>query len=256
MLYQIVPPILIVLSLAGIIIFFMKKAPEIARLSDEEDLEREKIEMLAGAGFFGRIIIRIKTIRVDDVKHFLLAISDKLTRRARILFLKLESKSKDLNDSIRDKRKNRFKRNPESVENLEEDDIINRVKNYQPEKAEKKRGYLSELKKSVSRDRAEKNPLAGGENEEEKIIRPTVSDKVVKPQARVEMKDRLEDLLIERIAANPKDTEAYERLGEYYMEIDSVNDAKECFKQVLKLDPKNRNVKYRMRRLETMMHKR
>lgn len=250
MLYQIIPPILIILSLAGIIIFFVKKAPQIANLSDEEDLERERMEMLAGAGFFKRIIIRIKTIRWDDVKHFLLAISDKLTRRLRILFLKLESKSKDLNDSIRDKRKNRFKRNPEDVENFEEDDIINRVKNYQPEK---KKGYLSELKKSVSRDRAE---VKKSEAEEEKIIRPTVSDKVVTPKARMEMKDRLEDLLIERIAANPKDTEAYERLGEYYMEIDSVNDAKECFKQVLKLDPKNRNVKYRMRRLETMMHKR
>jgi len=249
MLYQIIPPILIILSLAGIIIFFMKKAPQIASLSDEEDLEREKMEMLAGAGFFRRIVIRIKTIRWDDVKHFLLAISDKLTRKARILFLKLESKSKDLNDSIRDKRKNRFKRNIENVENNEEDDIINRVKNYKPED---KKGYLAELKRTVYRDRTENKK----EDAEEKIIRPTVSDKVVTPKARVEMKDRLEDLLIERIAANPKDTEAYERLGEYYMEIDSVNDAKECFKQVLKLDPKNRNVKYRMKRLESMMHKR
>ena len=249
MLYQIILPILIILSLAGIIIFLMKKAPQIASLSDEEDLEREKMEMLAGAGFFRRIVIRIKTIRWDDAKHFLLAISDKLTRRLRILFLKLESKSKDLNDSIRDKRKNRFKKSSANVENTEEDDIINRVKNYKPES---KKGYLAELKKTVYRDRDENKK----EESEEKIIRPTVSDKVVTPKARVEMKDRLEDLLIERIAANPKDTEAYERLGEYYMEIDSLNDAKECFKQVLKLDPKNRNVKYRMRRLETMMHKR
>ncbi len=67
------------------------------------------------------------------------------------------------------------------------------------------------------------------------------------------MKDRLEELLIERIAANPKDLEAYERLGQYYMEIKGYTDAKECFKQVIKLDPGNRNAKYRLKRLETLL---
>jgi len=39
-------------------------------------------------------------------------------------------------------------------------------------------------------------------------------------------------------------------LGEYYMEIKSYTDAKECLKQVLKLNPSDRNAKYKMRRLE------
>lgn len=250
MLYSIIPPILIILSLAGIIVFFMKKASQIANLGDEDDLEREREALMAEAGFFKRIFIRLKNVGWNDFKHLFLAVSEKMTRRARILFLKLESKSRDLNDSIRDtKNKHKLKRGDvrdAGVENIEKDDIIDKVKNYQPEN---KKGYLAELKKSVSGDGPE-------ENKEERVIRPTVSDRVVTPKVRVEMKDRLEDLLIERIAANPKDTEAYERLGEYYMEIDSMNDAKECFKQVLKLDPKNRNVRYRMRRLEAMMHKR
>ncbi|KKR21529.1 MAG: hypothetical protein UT50_C0007G0015 [Candidatus Moranbacteria bacterium GW2011_GWA2_39_41] len=256
MLYQIIPPILIILSLAGIVIFFMKKAPQIASLEESESLEQEKIEMLAEAGFFRRSIIHVKNIRWDDIKHFLLIVLEKLTRKARIMFLKLESQSKNLSDSIRTKRNSKLKpseRNDEVLENIEEDDIINKVKNYQ---LEKKVGYLNRFKKTAVSDKVVVDENAVVIHKEEKVIRPTVSDRVVTPQARTEMKDRLEDLLIERIAANPKDTEAYERLGEYYMEIDSLNDAKECFKQVLKLDPKNRNVRYRMKRLETIMHKR
>ncbi|MDP1814516.1 MAG: hypothetical protein Q8K92_08715 [Leadbetterella sp.] len=228
----------------------MKKASQIANLGDEEDLDREREESLAEAGFFKRIIIRTKNVGWSDFKHLFLVVSEKITRRARIIFLKLESRSRNLNDSIRNtKNKYKLKRGDVrdgGVENIEKDDIIDKVKNYRPEG---KRDYPAESKKTVFQD-------GSGTDGEERIIRPTVSDRVVTPKARVEMKDRLEDLLIERIAANPKDTEAYERLGEYYMEIDSMNDAKECFKQVLKLDPKNRNVKYRMRRLETMMHKR
>lgn len=261
MLYSIIPPILIVLSLAGIIIFFMKKSPQIAILNDEDKLEREAV--LIESGFFRRLAYGMKNIGWNSIGHSFLAISEKITRRARIVFLKLESRSKNLNDSIRNKR-NESKLKNENMKNavkanLEEDVIIEKLNNYHPEK---KKNYLAELKKSTFQDQSKtkkekdaafaKAPV----DREEKTIRPTVSDKVTTPKAKAEMKDRLEGLLIERIAANPKDIEAYERLGEYYMEIDSVQDAKECFKQVLKLDPKNSNVKYRMRRLETMLRKR
>ena len=78
-----------------------------------------------------------------------------------------------------------------------------------------------------------------------------VSEKVAKPKT--EIKDRLEELLIERIAANPKDIEAYERLGQYYMEIENYEFGKECFKQVVKLSPTNRNAKYALKKLERLL---
>lgn len=252
MLYQIVPPVLVILSLVGIVVFFMKKSAQIVNLDDEETLAQEKIDMLAEAGFFRRIIIRMKNLGWRDIKHFLLAILESLLGIFRIVFLKLESKSKQMSDLIR-KNKNDISEKAE-IENIEKDDIINKVINYQPEKED---GYFQKFKKSVSLDKTEKNKSKEKEStiDYERTFRPTVSDRVVTPQSRTEMKDRLEGLLIERIAANPKDVEAYERLGEYYMEIDSINDAKECFKQVLKLDPKNRNVKYRMKRLEEVIRR-
>ncbi len=79
--------------------------------------------------------------------------------------------------------------------------------------------------------------------------RPMISDEVTFPQKQQE-KDRYEQVLIERIALNPKDIEAYERLGDYYMENENLNDAKECFKQVLRLSPLSRRARIRMRRVE------
>lgn len=253
MLYSTIPPILIVLSLAGIIIFFMKKAPQIASLDDEDALEKENRARLATMGFWGKITRRMGIINWGWIKNVFLAFSEKLTRRARIMFLRLESQSKNLNDSIRIKRdghKNKAtKIKNGSVEKDEDAVIKEKLDNYE---AQQKKTYLASMKNVL---RKEKVVIKKANVVEEKIIKPMVSDRVVTPNGRAEMKDRLEGLLIERIAANPKDVEAYERLGEYYMEIDSLNDAKECFKQVLKLDPKNRNVKYRMRVLETMIHR-
>lgn len=247
MLYSTIPPILIIISLAGIIIFFMKKAPQIAKLNDEDALEKEQIEAMATKGFFGKIGLGIKNIDFGGVKHFFLVIFDKLTRKARIFFLRLESKSKNINDSIRTKRNGDGNRKSEE-QPAGGDAVIEKLNSYEPQR----NSYLAEMRNVLKKERVVEKKAV---EPEEKIVKPMVSDRVATPSGRAEMKDRLEGLLIERIAANPRDVEAYERLGEYYMEIDSMNDAKECFKQVLKLDPKNRNVKYRMRVLESMIHK-
>lgn len=68
-------------------------------------------------------------------------------------------------------------------------------------------------------------------------------------------KEQLEELLIGRIVSNPRDVEAYERLGDYYLENENYIDAKECYRQVLKLSPVNRLVKIKIRRLERVLEK-
>jgi tetratricopeptide (TPR) repeat protein len=85
--------------------------------------------------------------------------------------------------------------------------------------------------------------------------RPMISDEVTLPQKKGE-KDKYEQVLIERIALNPKDIEAYERLGDYYMDNENLDDAKECFKQVLRLSPLSRRARFRMRRIEKNLSRR
>lgn len=254
MLYSIIPPILVVLSLVGIIVLLMKKSDLVANLNEEmlaENLAEENKE--------GRFLANLKSkagnVKWDDVKHFFLAVLEKITRKSRVLFLKLESKFNGWSNSIRQKRKNRHQATEQVFERKKENDIIKKLKEY---KLEKKKNPLRRLADGEEKKEAEEKiaPVVSKILEtEEKQIKPIISDKVVTPRMKTEMKDKLEELLIERIAVNPKDIEAYERLGEYYMEIKSFGDSKECFKQVMKLDPANRNAKYRIRRLEILLAK-
>jgi hypothetical protein len=62
-----------------------------------------------------------------------------------------------------------------------------------------------------------------------------------------------EDALIHRIAENPKDIEAYRELGDYYLAIANIKDAKESFKMVLKLRPRDLKAKSSLREIELRM---
>ncbi len=48
-----------------------------------------------------------------------------------------------------------------------------------------------------------------------------------------------EKMLIKRITANPRDVEAYDLLGQVYLVQGNLNDAAECFQQVVAFDPHN-----------------
>lgn len=127
----------------------------------------------------------------------------------------------------------------DSKKTPQKDEILEKIIDYKP--------------KDISGDRPVMRESFKLDEETEKIAEPMISKKVTLPRVAPGVKNKLEELLIERVAANPKDVEAYERLGEYYMEVETYNDAKECFKQVMKLCPTNRNVKYKIKRLERLL---
>lgn len=94
--------------------------------------------------------------------------------------------------------------------------------------------------------------------DEESLVasRPMVSETVTHPERtrkRMSANSSREETFIARIAANPKDFAAYEGLGDYYLETDNVKDAKECYRQVLRLSPVQRMVKIKIRRLEKIL---
>jgi len=258
MLYQIIPPILAILSVIGIIIFLVKKTPEINRLEKEEKLEGERKLRAAGGGtdkFFQSQSDRSRLAAI--IKHSALVFLEKLVKRSRIVFLKLENGLKNLGEGIRKKRgsKNDGRAGEES---LPAEEYHAKDKNVTARETEvldgisDKIGRYSPERKNI-RERLGLQQKAKQEEMEEKFFRPFVSDHVVVPKRRRETKSRLEELLIERIAANPKDIEAYERLGEYYLEVKNLEHSKECFKQVLRLNSGNRNARYKIRKLEKIL---
>lgn len=228
MLYSIIPPVLIVLSLAGIVYFLLKKAPQMAELAEKEKSEKQKEgdELMEKRGILGRTTAKVKGIDWSGIKNGGLSLAEKMMRRLRLVFLKLENYFKKMSDWIRTRRSKTHGNSEKSAE----EEII-----------QTKKTDIVMPTDSILRE------------PEEKVIRPSISDRIVSPRSRTEMKDKLEDLLVDRIAADPRDVEAYERLAEYYFEVGNYDDAKECYKQVIKLDPKNRNVRYKMRRLERII---
>lgn len=236
MLYTIVPPILVIISLIGIIVFLLKKAnrvAEIARLENTIGPARylgslPAKESADGNGFGSKL------------KSVLLGLLEKTIRSVRIIFLRLVNVFTSWSESLRDRRRKRSEIATNMESNLEENDVIERINSYNPER--KNLGDRMFRRKEV---------VSGLE---EKVVRPLIKESYEKrPIPRVEVKNQLEKVLIERIAANPKDMEAYERLGEYYFEIGNYNHAKECYKQVMKLNPSNIGVRSRMKRLERLL---
>jgi len=239
MLYSIIPPILVVLSLVGIILFLLKKAPQVSRLGMEEKFTAGSEIDLRESDFFGRSARKIKNVNWKTGERMSLAVLEKILKIFREIFLKLGVFFSKGWVRIKNRRKsNAIEEIIEEQAKSADEAIIEKIKNYVSEKK-------IDVKKEIFRPSSAVT--------EEKPMKPMVSEKAVQPKVKTEMKDRLEELLVERIAANPKDIEAYERLGQYYMEIESYEFAKECFKQIVKLNPLNRNAKYTLKKLERLL---
>jgi tetratricopeptide (TPR) repeat protein len=256
MLYQIIPPILVILSVIGIIIFLIKKTPEINRLEKAEQLKeaRESYGLPDGANSFSQKE-SVGSKLATKTKQGVLVFLEKLVKRFRIIFLKVENGLKNLGEGIRQKRSSKINESISSREN-EKNPTIEEISTAR--EAEVLDGIMTKNKNDDSKRKNIRERLGLKQKEkqeevEEKFFRPFVSDHVVVPKRRRETKSRLEELLIERIAANPKDIEAYERLGEYYLEVKNLEHSKECFKQVLRLNPANHNARYKIRKLEKIL---
>lgn len=250
MLYSILPPILIVLSLVGIIIILVKKAPQVSKLGHDDEFGNTSAIDLREPGIIRKSAERMKTVNWKFGEKFSLAVLEKIMKILRAIFLKLGILFSRGWIGIKNVRKRKVEEEANNKAEAHEKSIIDRLRNY---------SFHNKSAEEVEIGNAEKIVVFKKESlamdVEEKPIKPMISERVAKPKYITEMKDRLEDLLIERIAANPKDVEAYERLGEYYMEIENFEFAKECFKQVIKLSPANRNAKYTLKKLERLLSK-
>lgn len=248
MIYYIVPPIVIVVML-GALIFF------ISRKSDAIKKEIRKEEELALQGASGVIISKIHI--------FSLAFLEKMMLRVKLVFLKSYNQFDHWVHSVRDKKE----RKQERIENIEEarEEAEAKEARESEEREMREEVLRSKMVRKVEAVRTDLEKPAEASQEikiPEKLRRmkvvktdeikavPMVSQRVVQPEIKRKKKSHLEEALIERIALNPRDIEAYERLGDYYLEEKNNEDALECFRQVLKLSPGNHKAKLRLKKLE------
>lgn len=205
-------PPIIIIVSFSILIFFLFRKVE--QLSPEE-LVSGQLEPVRSGNKIGVVF--------SAIGQFILKVLERLMHRLKLLSLKFHNTSNDLFHFIREKRHRKIRLQQEMLE--------------------------KELKanEEIVEDKVEIKPV-------EHFPRPMVRAEITRPQRRPEVKtkDKLEDALIKRIAFNPRDIEAYERLGDYYLESRNFRDALECFKQVLRLSPVHHKAKLRIRRIERM----
>lgn len=215
MFYLIIPPLVIIIGSAVLVSFLLRKASRIPvqPIAGEEKKEKR----LKGIGK----LVLAKAVQI------ILRLLEKITKHFRLSSLKFHNLSQRWFQSIRKKR----------------------------EKIKSEKTPAVEVEKEIKRTEESegKKPLTFEIPEKTAAGRPMISREVVHPEIKNESRNRLEEALVERIAANPADIEAYERLGDYYAEKGSYDDALECFKQVLKLSPVHHKAKIRIARLEKML---
>ncbi|MEA3322740.1 MAG: tetratricopeptide repeat protein [Patescibacteria group bacterium] len=76
-----------------------------------------------------------------------------------------------------------------------------------------------------------------------------ISDKINNGEAR----DEAELKMMEEIENDPQNSKNYERLGDYYMEQEKFEDARDCYKYVLRLDPRHKRAQVAMRNLDRVL---
>jgi tetratricopeptide (TPR) repeat protein len=217
MLYLILPPIIVIATLAVLVYFFSRRFPRV---------ENEIIKHLNDYPRVHALHTRV----FDAMKRASLYVLERLAQWFKVMTLKIYNALHHWTQSIR----------------------------------EKKAKVLAKPVISIPVEMPEQVSVASSESEaHNRRIRPMISRRVTQPEKKIKplivvaatpvIKNQLEDILVERIAANPRDLEAYERLGEYYMEQGNVQDAKECYRQVLRLSPVHRLAKVKIRRLEKML---
>ncbi len=251
--YLIVPPIIIIVSIFFLLWYLSRKG--------SDPFIAEKVSYLDMNTHNGIFFFRIK--------QFIFHILEKTAYRFKVKSLQLHNVLSNTAQSFKEKSKDLQvqKTNADSaskvfVEDIEEP-LSSISKDDAPASSEETLlqekeipsydSSLSTEKKFAIRRRTHRTFEF---EEEKKNDRPMVSEKVTRPEAsyrKVVANVIHEENLIARIASNPKDFSSYEKLGDYYMAVGNIKDAKECYKQVLKLNPAARLVKIKIRRLEKIV---
>lgn len=218
MLYLILPPIIVIATLVFLVYFFSRRFP---------DVEKEVAEHMNDQSS-----MRVYGMHVFDIlKRAALYILERLAQWFKVMTLRFYNALHNWTQLLREK------------------------KSKVPVKTK------AIVSKKIFDHKREAEALAKADMLNQNV-HPTVSRQVTQPEKKAKLftatplpalKNQLEDILVERIAANPRDLEAYERLGEYYMEQGNMQDAKECYRQVLRLSPVHRLAKIKIRRLEKML---
>lgn len=261
--YLIIPPVIVITSLSFVLWYFSRKGadPSIAEKAFELDQQaKQQVPFMRTKAFFLRLLekgasrFKILSLKMHNALH---TFTQSMKTRQRYF----QEKANELKMSQQEQpthsdgilarfRKKTWLKKVAHRQAQEASIVENNSVLQESEKTSSENVFVSQ---SDTQRISEAKEIT---EEREAIIRPMVSATVVHPeQVHKHMRGNVhqEEVLIARIAADPRDFEAYEKLGDYYLEAGNIKDAKECYRQVLRLSPAHRMVKIKVRRLEKML---
>jgi hypothetical protein len=224
------PPIILVIALAGLAVMLGRKSSEfkkigLSRKATDADLKNTRwSERLNSAG---RGMLRFLEIILNFAKDIFRKIEEASSNWA--VRLRARRSGKKIEEVIEDK---------PSDNSPNEESIIQEI-----EKTEKLSVDLTGIDEDAR--------YVGSEV----VVRKKITEDNLPPVRKEPLpEDKVrEAALVYRIAENPRDIEAYREIGDYYMGISNIKDAKESFKMVLKLRPRDLKAKSSLREIEMRM---
>ncbi len=244
--YLVVPPIIVVLSLFFLLWYLSRKG-------EDPTVAQKVLETSA-----------VRSTFFLKVKEFFLRQIEKVAQRFKVNLLRAHNALNEFTQSVKNTRtkmrpvaSNPSEQPVQPV--VEEKQIFSFNKKPVAKPLEKMYTSSSDedlLNKEIVRRGRQNESVSGVSEKKELSERPMVSETVARPEPRkrvLTQDSAREESLIARIAKDPKDFTAYEELGDYYLETGNIKDAKECYRQVLKLSPVHRMVKIKIRRLEKLL---
>lgn len=241
--YLIIPPIVVVVSLSLLIWFLSNRSEQVSIQERMKDISKES---------------SFREWQMLRFKQMFFRFLEKGTRSLKVASLRVHNFFHGMGQSFHEKRHQSDIR-VTSFLNLKKETQASFVPNHNEVIVDVNEAH-EELIPAVSL----KKPKESKKND--RVIdrvtptveaRPMVSERAVIPETKpnkiIARDIQEEERLIKKIAANPKNISAYEALGDYYLERGDVNDAKACYRQVLKLSPVHRMVKVKIRKLERLI---
>ena len=237
--YLVVPPIVVIVCLAFLVWYLSRKEsdPAIA----EKVLQRNQERL---------------TVSFPRTKEFFLKLLEKSGQRIKLMFLRLHNAFHGFTQSVKASRQ-RVRTAMTSVTETKAV-ILDEAPLAEPTWKRLERKVHDVVPSFASKSPRDSTPEAVTEREPKVVSRPMVSAIMAQPEQEKSQRGSdtaYEEELIARIARDPKDFTAYETLGDHYLEKENIRDAKECYRQVLKLSPVHRLVKIKIRRLEKLLTK-
>lgn len=210
--YILLPLLLIVISLSGIVVIVARKLPRLKGLGFEPPEAGSDIF----SDFFPEAVSVVKKVKIRGLWRQLLVEAEKLIRRFRVIFLKVDRVS---------------------------DAMIKKIRRIHKKSVKNDAGLV-----------IKEETIEGEAKVEDAVLISSISpiSNIGKVQEETGSEDGLkkrERELIIKIAQNPKDSGLYEKLGDLYYKMGDFGDAKESYETSLKIDPGNENVKKKLEKV-------